>query len=178
MQAADLFYYKQFGYAAIPPGLALFIYLIWRSYACVRGLPWRNREKAKTHNNKDKMVVTLCVLLYFFWPSLLSSTFQLFSCRSIGNDGTLYLMADFEEPCFVGRHLWMASIVGVGQILLYALGLPLLVFVFLSRHKHELVREELDLCVYISLLINQLNIFSIPLLHTHTHDFSFRTNQL
>jgi hypothetical protein len=32
----------------------------------------------------------------------------------------------------------MALIMGIGQILLYALGLPLLVFVFLNRHRHEL----------------------------------------
>ena len=44
----------------------------------------------------------------------------------------------FEEPCYVGRHLNYAIIVGVSQILLYAIGLPLLVFLFLRRHRHEL----------------------------------------
>ena len=139
VKAADLFYYKQFGYAAIPPLLAFFIYLYWRLYACVRGLRWRGRPQAGTTTMKDKMVVTLCVLLYFFWPTLLAQAFRLFSCRTVGGEGTpLYLMADFEEPCFVGRHLWMALIMGIGQILLYAIGLPLIVFIFLSRHKHEL----------------------------------------
>ena len=138
LNAADLFYYKQYGYAAIPPGLALIIYLYWRCYACVRKLEWRGRPTANSHNSKDKMVVTLCVLLYFFWPTLLGQAFRLFSCRSVGNDPALYLLADFEEPCFVGRHLYMAIIMGGGQILLYALGLPIVVFFFLHRHKHEL----------------------------------------
>jgi hypothetical protein len=47
-------------------------------------------------------------------------------------------MADFEEPCYVGRHLLFVFFVGITQILLYAIGLPLLVFVFLHRHRHEL----------------------------------------
>ena len=68
-----MFYYKQFGYAAIPPGLAIFIYLFWKCYSKVRNIPWRGRETVSSHNPKDKMVVTLCVLLVgifmFFKPT-------------------------------------------------------------------------------------------------------------
>ena len=44
----------------------------------------------------------------------------------------------FEEPCYVGRHLLYVIFVGITQILLYALGLPIIVFIFLRRHRHEL----------------------------------------
>jgi hypothetical protein len=44
----------------------------------------------------------------------------------------------FEEPCYVGRHLAYVGCVGVTQIMLYAIGLPLLVFLFLRRHRDEL----------------------------------------
>ena len=44
----------------------------------------------------------------------------------------------FEEPCYVGRHLTYAILVGGSQIILYAIGLPLLVFLFLRRHRDEL----------------------------------------
>jgi hypothetical protein len=47
-------------------------------------------------------------------------------------------MADFEEPCFVGRHLLFVFFVGITQIILYAIGLPFLVFLFIHRHRHEL----------------------------------------
>ena len=36
------------------------------------------------------------------------------------------------------RHMLYAIVVGASQILLYAIGLPLLVFVFLWRHRNEL----------------------------------------
>ena len=51
---------------------------------------------------------------------------------------SLFSPTSFEEPCFEGRHLRYALILGGSQILLYAIGLPLLVFVFLYRHRHEL----------------------------------------
>ena len=44
----------------------------------------------------------------------------------------------FEEPCYVGRHLTYVVFVGITQIILYAIGLPVLVFVFLWRHRDEL----------------------------------------
>ena len=137
VSAASLFYAKQIAFAMIPPLLFLFVYLIWKSYSTVSGVPWRERATKATHTPKDKMVVTICVLLYFFWPTLLNQTFRLFSCRQIGGN-EIYLMADFEEPCFVGRHLLFVFIVGITQILLYAIGLPMLMFVFLHRHQHEL----------------------------------------
>ena len=46
----------------------------------------------------------------------------------------------FEEPCYKGRHVVYAVAIGGSQILMYAIGLPLLVFVFLWRHRHELTK--------------------------------------
>jgi hypothetical protein len=93
--AAELFYAKQIGYALTPPALALVIFGVWRLYSATRCIPWRERATMETHTPKDKMVVTLCVLLYFFWPTSLKQTFQLFSCRKIGTlDGSMYLMAE------------------------------------------------------------------------------------
>ena len=98
VRAAELFYAKQIGYALTPPALALVIFAIWRLYSAASSIPWRERATAKTHTPKDKMVVTLCVLLYFFWPTSLKQTFRLFACRTIGTaeDGQdlLYLMAE------------------------------------------------------------------------------------
>ena len=111
---------EQIGFALIPPGLCLVICLVWKTYSMAARVPWRKRATADTHVPKDKMVITICVLLYFFWPTLLNQTFRLFSCSQIGNLERKYLMADFEEPCFVGRHLLFVFVVGITQILLYA----------------------------------------------------------
>ena len=138
VSAAELFYAKQIGYALIPPGLALLIYCAWRCFSCLHGIPWSDRGIVAHHTYKDKMVVTLCVLLYFFWPTSLKQTFRLFSCRQIGTAEDLFLMSDFEEPCFKGRHLTFVFAVGLTQIFLYAIGLPLVVFMFVRRHRSEL----------------------------------------
>ena len=81
LSPADLFYSKQIAYAFIPIGLTFIIFLIWRCYALVARVPWSDRVTEETHTIKDKMVVTICVLLYFFWPTSLKQAFRMFSCR-------------------------------------------------------------------------------------------------
>jgi hypothetical protein len=94
VDAASLFYAKQIGYALTPLGLSLVIFAIWKVYSLVAGIEWSNRVRVETHTPKDKMIVTICVLLYFFWPTSLKQTFQIFSCRSIGAGDHMYLMAE------------------------------------------------------------------------------------
>jgi hypothetical protein len=50
----------------------------------------------------------------------------------------LVLSISFDELCFVDRHLMFAIAVGITQIILYAVGMPLIVYIFLWRHRHEL----------------------------------------
>ena len=50
----------------------------------------------------------------------------------------LFRSNSFEEPCFADRHLSFALAVGVTQIMLYAIGLPMIVYIFLWRHRGEL----------------------------------------
>ena len=66
----------------------------------------------------------MCCEVDFFVTSVLTMSFSLF--------------LSFEEPCYVGRHLTYVIFVGITQIVLYAVGLPALVFVFLWRHRVEL----------------------------------------
>jgi len=94
VDAASLFYAKQIGYALTPVGLAFVIFTIWKVYSLVARIEWSDRVRVNTHTPKDKMVVTICVLLYFFWPTSLKQTFQIFSCRSIGVGDQMYLMAE------------------------------------------------------------------------------------
>ena len=94
VDSASLFYAKQIGYALTPLGLSFIIFVIWKFYTVVKNEPWSDRVRVDTHTAKDKMVVTICVLLYFFWPTSLKQTFQLFSCRSIGAGEHVYLMAE------------------------------------------------------------------------------------
>merc|ERR1711865_332751 len=55
--------------------------------------------------------------------------------------GTWYLKADLEEECFVGRHTMMMWTFGVGQLIVYTFGLPMLVFIFLWRNRNNLQNQ-------------------------------------
>ena len=60
-----------------------------------RGVSWSARLTVQTHTTKDKMIVTICVLLYFFWPTSLKQAFSVFSCRTVGsNSDALYMVAE------------------------------------------------------------------------------------
>jgi len=48
-----------------------------------------------------------------------------------------YLMADFEEPCFEGRHMWYLYAITLPQIILLTI-IPAAVLLFLHRNKKHL----------------------------------------
>lgn len=82
---------------------------------------------------KDKFVVTLCIVVYLIFPTLCSQAFQIFDCRTIA--GAQYLAVDLEHPCFTGDHLIAVLTLGVGQLTVYVVGLPLLILFFLRRNR-------------------------------------------
>ena len=88
------------------------------------------------YSPKDKFVVTVCALLYLFYPTSCSQAFELFRCHRVG--GELYLFADLEEPCWEGRHLAVAVVLGGAQLLLYVAGLPLSALFFMRRNRETL----------------------------------------
>jgi hypothetical protein len=67
------------------------------------------------------------------FPTLCTNAFSIFHSRTVA--GKLYLAADMEEPCYVGRHLHMVLLLGLTQLLAYVVGLPVLVLVFLRRNR-------------------------------------------
>ena len=164
LSAADLFYAKQIAYLILPVCLIIVVYIGWKLYAIVTGQEWHrsiketeteNRTDSETKtetetntvtitvnpirtevNIKDKFVVTVTSILYLLYPTLCKNTFGLFDCKWIG--GTPYLKADLEETCGVGRHLGMMLTLGVGQLIVYVIGLPLVVLLFLRRNRENL----------------------------------------
>merc|ERR1711871_1383137 len=67
------------------------------------------------------------------YPTLCQHAFSIFSCNWVGN--AQYLELDLEEPCFTGRHLSMTLSLGIPQLLVYVLGLPIMVLQFLARNR-------------------------------------------
>ena len=149
LSAADLFYAKQLAYLVVPVALIAVVYVIWKTYATVTHNEWSRPEAAKTtdpeNNNgssrtyvnvKDKFVVTVCVLVYLFYPTLCKQAFALFTCYNV--NGTPYLLADLAEECSVGRHSLYVGLVGIPQLIVFVVGLPLAGLYFLHRNRRRL----------------------------------------
>ena len=142
--AAELFYEKQIGYLLLPPSLVVVIYLFWKIYSVVRKQQWHRtiEEKQDTTGErgilyvKDKFVTSICFLIYLLFPTVVKQAFGVFNCYTIG--GKPYLLADLEESCYQGRHIYYIVFVGVPQVLFYVIGLPLCGLYFLHRNKDRL----------------------------------------
>ncbi len=101
--------------------------------------------KARRPTPKDHFMVSTVILLYLCYPTACRTTFRLLSCIVIGKDYSsgsavplFYLAADPEERCYQGQHLMMAFALGLPQLLLYVLGMPLLALLALFRNRDRL----------------------------------------
>ena len=140
MNAANLFYAKLLAYALLPIICLLLSWIWWRIVAhCVRKVPWSSEDNGEnTEENdeenegymyvpdpKDQFILSVIVQLYLLYPTICQQIFRLFTCVEIG-EGSWYLSADLQVECFHEIHLSMVLFLGIPQILVYILGLPLL----------------------------------------------------
>ena len=131
---AELFYSKQATYVFAPFAVSVVAFVFWFVKGQCSG-EWFFDKRLKLGDTtiKDKCILTIGTVVYFMFPTLCTNAFSIFHCRKV--DGTMYLAADMEEPCYVGRHLNMVLLLGVTQLLVFVIGLPVLVLVFLRRNK-------------------------------------------
>ena len=73
---------------------------------------------------RRKIMISIVALVYLIYPTLCSTTFSLFACRDVCDDGN-FLSAAMEEPCWSGRHLDFVLGLGVPMFLVFVAGLPL-----------------------------------------------------
>ena len=135
--AAEWYYSKQQFFAALPFIVVAASFVIWYSYGRIKHRPFFDNETTETTlTTKDKFVVNITTVLYLLYPTLCKNTFGLFDCKIIG--GQAYLKVDLEEKCYQGRHQTIMVVLGVGQLIVYVVGLPLVVFFFLHRNRESL----------------------------------------
>ena len=112
-------------------------FIIWYVYGKIKQKSFFDkRGDRKDTTTKDKFVVTVTTVLYLLYPTLCKNTFGLFDCKIIGAQA--YLKIDLEEKCYQGRHQTMMLLLGVGQLIVYVVGLPLIVLIFLLRNRESL----------------------------------------
>lgn len=136
---ASLFYNKQAGFAAMPFIAVLVAFAFWFVYGSIKATPFFDKRKKTREGEiavstpKDKFVVTVTVVVYLIFPTLCSQAFQIFDCKTIA--GVQYLAVDLEHPCYTGDHLAAVLTLGVGQLVVFVVGLPLLMLLFLRRNR-------------------------------------------
>ena len=75
------------------------------------------------------------MVLFVAYPSVSMKILQLFRCRGV--EGVYWLVADMRLQCFT--RTWFAySMYGVGMIVLYVGGLPLMIIATLYKHRKTL----------------------------------------
>ena len=142
--AAELFYGKQVMYMFVPVITGFLGFIFWFSYGKMKGVPFfAKRADEKVRTPKDKFIVTVTAIIFLMYPTMCEKAFAMFSCKTIG--GIDYLQVDLEEPCYESRHLSMILLLGLPQLFLYVLGLPLLVLKFLKRNRADLFKNPVVL---------------------------------
>ena len=152
--AAALFYNKQAGFAAMPFIAVVVAFAFWFVYGLVKKTPFFAKRRQRSRGGlsapaapgaavgeekdvpptpKDKFVVTVTLLVYLIFPTLCAQAFRIFDCKTVA--GVQYLAVDLEHPCFTGDHLIAVLTLGVGQLAVYVVGLPLLILFFLRRNR-------------------------------------------
>ena len=136
--AAALLYAKQI--AMLTSGLALGfsanVFFRCLSFRQTGDCYFRKRRTKDETTVKDQMVVVVCAVAFFVFPTLCIQTFELFECVQVGK--SLYLEQALDEQCWAGRHATMVLVLGYPQLILFVVGLPTVALVFLKRNKHKL----------------------------------------
>ena len=137
MTTGELFYAEQIASALMPLIIGLVVYLVWRIVAKHKKEDFGKRKTAKSVTYKDKWIMSTFVIFYLMYPSMTKMAFELFNCIEV-EKGLYFLLRNMEDECFVGHHYAFAMVVGLFQIVAYVIGLPLVVFFFLHRNRHNL----------------------------------------
>ena len=95
-------------------------------------------DQGKMMSTRDAWVFSVTLICYIMYPTLVRFPFELLQCRNV--DGHLYLERDLEELCYEpgSVHHTMLWTVAIPALMLYALGMPLGIFIIMWRARHRL----------------------------------------
>ena len=91
---------------------------------------------------KDYTILSIVLMLFLFYPTLVKLTLSMLKCPSVGHEGYMFLMADLQEPCFIGRHKAYIFLLTIPQLVCYVLGLPLIAAILIFRNKEHLYKSR------------------------------------
>ena len=121
----------------LPIGCAL---AITASYLVAHAVTAKSNTTKHTRINEAVSKVLILVILLLF-PGLSTKVFQVWKCTTVYGMEGRYLVQDFNIQCNQGEHMSF-SILAVGFLLLYIVGIPLTMFVLMFRNRKILHDES------------------------------------
>ncbi|KAL3155628.1 hypothetical protein ABBQ38_010825 [Trebouxia sp. C0009 RCD-2024] len=102
---------------------------------------------------KRRLLVTFLEVTFFYYPSLLTATLQIFACFPIDPAGSGYALnwrhgywvPDMGQQCYEGWHKQLAGLVGGPMMLLLGLLIPMLPSFLLWRGRGKLDEPDVQL---------------------------------
>eukprot|EP00949_MAST-11_sp_MAST-11-sp1_P003349 g3349.t1 len=108
--------------------IVMCIGIFWAAKAAVA-------KKEELKYMRSKFTVSIMVVLFLLLPTLNQTTFQLLTCRHVGND--LRVAGDFDEICGGSTHMGYMIGLAVPSLLAYTFGVPALALILLRRMKRS-----------------------------------------
>jgi hypothetical protein len=113
--------------------------LLLVSYVCHHYFLMRSLEQDAAATLKQKYLGVYLVFGYLSLPGISIYIFQTFNCDYIVDE--YYLTADYSISCEDDRYLWARSY-AIGMVLLYPIGVPLIYFLVLWRHRDDIMSRK------------------------------------
>lgn len=98
---------------------------------------------SKNDDYKPKFMGTLCVIFFLIHPSLTSYMFSIFSCMDLYGDE--YLVKNLDIKCWDETHSFYAVAVALPAILIWSIGVPFFIFLYLVKNRHKLHQVDFKL---------------------------------
>jgi predicted outer membrane repeat protein len=110
------------------------------------------------------LAVSSLVVLFFFYPTYLRTSYSFFACKKLDHVGELspdlyqeyavanaahgYWVPDMQQPCWEGWHKALALAVGVPCLLLFCIGVPggLAVLLYVNRYNLDFPQGSFQAC--------------------------------
>lgn len=125
------FYAKVLAFAIIP-----FLFFI------ISLIFWLCRYKIwKSLNVKEKLIGTIIVQFFFFYPTLLKLNFQALYCTELDYNDQ-YLTVYMNLKCWEGFHLFFGLTVVIPSLIIFCVAIPLLLYINIRKNRMKLEAQE------------------------------------
>ncbi|OMJ86544.1 hypothetical protein SteCoe_11895 [Stentor coeruleus] len=130
--SSSSYFYKIGVLACLPLAITGVSFLVWITICFINN----------TYSYIRRQFLTTIVVLFFLvYPNIVKVMFLNFSCISIDMKGS-YLDENTEIECWSGNHMKYSLIIAMPGIIIWAIGIPTLVLIYLTKQRRFLHRDS------------------------------------